>query len=371
MDTQEKIENMELEDFMDIYNKDDADNKPGFLEDLTPDLSLEQIKDLQEKKEEKKDTEEKPQETLLPEEPEKKNEKEDNFISAFKSLIDEGVILPFEGDKKIEDYTAEEWQDLIKGNIEDIAKRSNEEDFDSLSPETRAILQYEKSGGTDIKEMMMAIATAKNTYDFDISSKEGQRDIIRAYFQAKRVYKNQESLEKELNRLEDAGELEEKANEFKPMLEEIQVAEVNKRLRYQQEQKARLQEQINLYNNSIKETLSQPNLNGINVNNKTKNMIFSGLTTNNYQLLSGRKSNLLYHMLEKKQFIEPDHALIAEVTWLLADPEGYKTAVRNSVKNNVVNETAEKIKQEQQGKSSSQQYGERRTLKRPIKNFFE
>ena len=76
-------------------------------------------------------------------------------------------------------------------------------------------------------------------------------------------------------------------------------------------------------------------------------------------------------MLEKKQFIEPDHALIAEVTWLLADPEGYKTAVRNSVRSSVANETAEKIKQEQQGKTSSQQMNERRTIKRPMKNFFE
>lgn len=372
---EQKIDGVELEDFIDIYDKED-EKKNNFLEDLTPDLSLEQVKDLQTPKEEK--PEEKPEEkdgnddTLLPPEPqEEKKPQGGNFDAAIKALVEKGVLLPFEGKENIEEYSSDELQELIESNIDDLSKRAAEDDMNSLSPETKALLQYEKSGGTDIKQMMMVIASAKNTYDFDISSKQGQRDIIRAYFQAKRVYKTNESLERELNRLEDAGELEEKAQEFKPMLEEMQVEEVNRRLRYQQEQKQKLMEQMELYNNSIRNTLSQADINGVNMPSKTKNMIYSGLTTNNYQLISGRKSNLLYHLLEKKQFVEPDHALIAEVTWLLSDPEGYKNAVRDSVRNKLANETAEKIKSEQQGKSSSQQMGERRTLKRPVKNFFE
>jgi hypothetical protein len=49
----------------------------------------------------------------------------------------------------------------------------------------------------------------------------------------------------------------------------------------------------------------------------------------NYPSISGKPTNLLGHLLEKYQFVEPRHDLIAEALWLLADPNGYKTKVRD------------------------------------------
>ncbi len=385
MDKNKEKETLEIDDFLDLYDGNE-EKKPvgGFLDDLTPDMSLDDVNNLvngddkkepkDDKKPDKNDKTDFETENVIPDgdkEPEKKEEpKVENMASIFQKLIDDGTILPFDEDKKLEEYTIDDFKELIKCNVDEMAKQANDDEFNTLSPETRALLSYERNGGKDVKEMMYAIASAKQTYDFDISTPSGQKDIIRSYMKYKGVYKNDSSLEREISRLEDAGELQEKAEEFKPLLEEIQVNEVNKRLQQQEYQKQKIKEQAQLYNNSIKNTLSKDDVNGVPMTNKVKNMIYSGLVNNNYQLLSGRKTNLLYHLLEKKQYIEPDHSLIAEVTWLLSDPEGYKQAVSESIKKKITSATADKIKGEQQGRSTQQEYNERKTIKRVPKSFF-
>ena len=374
MDTEnKKTEDIGIEEFVDMYGDEDK-KEPGFLDDLTPEFNVDDVDKINREKEEKEKGGEPPAvEDIIPpveeqKEPEKKTD--DALSLAVKSLVDDGYILPFEGDKKIEEYTQDEWVDLIKSNVEEMVKQSSQDELETMSPETRALLQYERDGGKDIKGMMAAIASAKETYDYDISTPQGQKEVVRAYFKSKNVYKNAESLEKELNRIEDAGELQEKAEEFKPMLEEMQVNEVNRQLRIQAEQKQKINEQLKLYNESIKNTLMSKDINGIEMSGKVKNMIFNGLTANNYQTVNGRKTNLLYHLLERKQYLQPDHSLIAEVTWLLADPEGYRNAVRKSVKKEVTEQTASKIKNEQQGAGNQQQQNERKVIKRPMRNFF-
>jgi hypothetical protein len=61
-------------------------------------------------------------------------------------------------------------------------------------------------------------------------------------------------------------------------------------------------------------------------------LLFSGLVQPNYPSISGKPTNLLGHLLEKYQFVEPRHDLIAEALWLLADPNGYKGKVKRSRK---------------------------------------
>lgn len=373
----QKSDGISIEDFADIYSKpEEKDPQKGILDDLEEEVSIEEFEDSKETQEETEEDNPSIESSIINEPVEETSKGSYGSVgSAMRKMIEDGRLLQLDGDKGVDDYSEQDWIDLLEANINEAVQNSTsqafQEDFENMSPEAKALIQYERNGGKDVKNFMMAIANAKESSDLDSSTVSGQRDIVRAYYIKKRLFKSAASLEKELDRLEDSGDLQEKAEEFKPMLEEIQVDEVNRRLAEQERQKQSLQAQLRVYNESVYNTLNQDNLNGLHITAKTKNMIFNGLTNNGFQTASGKRTNLLYHLLEQKQYIKPDHALIAEVTWLLADPEGYKKAVSDTISKQIVNDTASKLKNEQQGRTQNIQQQERRTLRRPQRNIFE
>lgn len=377
------IEDISIEAFADIYNNEEPkkeSNKKGLLDDLEQNVSIEELEEIESEKEKSEENGEENtsiENDIVSTEPEPEQKKEETSLaSAMRYMVESGKLFPFDDDKSLDDYTEQDWKDLWDANMNDMANGSvnqvMKEDFENLSPEAQMLIDYERNGGKDSKSMMFAILNAKQTYDLDITTPEGQRDVVRAYYTKKRIFKDASSLERELDRIEDAGDMKEKAEEFKPMLQEIQNNEIERQMAEQERNKQILQKQLQAYNDSIYKTLDTDNLNGIHITKKIKNMLYQGLTSNNYQTMKGTRTNLLYHLIEENQYRNPNHSLIAEVTWLLADPQGYKQAVADTIAQQLTRETANKLKNEQQGRSANvlpQQ--ERRTVKRPIRNIFE
>ena len=54
------------------------------------------------------------------EEPKNKGGRPTGIVSATKSLIDKGLLLPFDDGKKIEEYTTEDFEELIVANMEQV-----------------------------------------------------------------------------------------------------------------------------------------------------------------------------------------------------------------------------------------------------------
>jgi hypothetical protein len=82
-------------------------------------------------------------------------------------------------------------------------------------------------------------------------------------------------------------------------------------------------------------------------------MLYAGLVQPNYPSISGRQTNLLGHLLEKYQYVEPRHDLIAEALWLLSDPEGYRSKVKDGGKKEANEKTVRMLKTEQANKVGS------------------
>jgi hypothetical protein len=80
---------------------------------------------------------------------------------------------------------------------------------------------------------------------------------------------------------------------------------------------------------------------------KTQGMLYTGLVQPGYPSISGKQTNMLGHLLEKYQYVEPRHDLIAEALWLLADPDGYKSKIKEQGKNAAVEKTVRQLKTEQ------------------------
>ena len=82
------------------------------------------------------------------------------------------------------------------------------------------------------------------------------------------------------------------------------------------------------YIENVYNTLEKGELNGLKLDNRTQNMLYAGLVQSNYPSISGKQTNMLGHLLEKYQWVEPRHDLIAEALWLLADPDSYKSKIK-------------------------------------------
>jgi len=307
----------------------------------------------------------------------------DVMIETANKLIEKGLLFPFDDGKKLDDYSQADWEELLEANFQEREKQLMEEVpatfYQSLPDELKRAYEYVQNGGTDLKNMFRALAAAEEVRELSTETENGQEEIVRAYLQATR-YGTAEEIEEEIIALRDRGDLEVKAERFKPRLDKMQEQLVEQKIRQQQEAREKQQEQAQVYQENVYRALEKGDLNGLKIDNKVQNLLFSGLVQPNYPSISGRQTNLLGHLLEKYQWVEPRHDLIAEALWLLADPDGYKSKLKEGGERNATEKTVRLLKTEEASKLSSSNTTEEaedtrrtsnaRTLNRPKRNFF-
>jgi hypothetical protein len=297
-------------------------------------------------------------------------------------MIEKKMILPFQDDKPLEDYTMDDYLELMEVNFQEREKKlraeTPQEFFQSLPPELQQAAQYVASGGTDMKGLFKHLASSEEVKDLSIDTERGQETVVREYLRAKQ-FGTEDDIQEEIDSWKDLGKLGAKAEKFKPELDKMQDQIVQQQI-LSQEAKRKQQEDASLaYMENVYETLQTGDLNGIKLNGKIQNMLYAGLVQPNYPSISGKPTNLFGHLIEKYQFVEPDHGRIAEALWLLADPDGYKEQITTNAKNAQVADTARTLKTEQANKNAtgaepaSQQGSGRAStgLPRPTKDFFK
>jgi len=300
-------------------------------------------------------------EEVKPEAKEKKKEtrgrKSISGISdVFKKLIKDDKIVPFDDDKSLEEYSTKDWEELIEANLEERARQVRSETpkqfFDSLPKELQVAARYVAEGGQDLKGLFQTLAQTEETKSLDIKRERDQERIIVDYLSAT-GYGTEQEIAEEIEIWKDLGKLEQQAKKFKPKLDKMQEKVVAQKLQ-QQEMKRKQQEQASQnYMQSVYDTLKEGKVNEIKVDRKVQAMLYNGLVQPNYPSVSGKNTNLLGHLLEKYQFVEPNYPLIAEALWLLADPNGYKTKIMEKGAQSAVEKTVRKLKTEQANSGGS------------------
>jgi len=168
---------------------------------------------------------------------------------------------------------------------------------------------------------------------------------------------------------------ESKANKFKAKLDAMQEKVVQQKLAQQEKLRNQQQAQAQAYMENVYNTLSPGELNGLKVDKKVQSMLYTGLVQPNYPSILGRPTNMLGHLLEKYQYVEPNFPLIAEALWLLADPDGYRSKVKEQGKTEAVEKTVRQLKTEQAKMQTSAPVVEKEeTVQRRIPrggNFFK
>jgi len=303
------------------------------------------------------------------------------LVELTNKLIEKKLLVPFDDDKPIDKYTLQDFEDLFQANSEEREKELQKEVparfFDALPDELKYAAKYVADGGADLKGLFKHLARVEEVKDLDISTEAGQEQIIREYLTATHSDWTPEEIEEEVTEYKDREELEAKANKFKPKLDSMQEQILSQRLKKQEDLRAAQQEQSELYMENVYNVLATGELNGIKLDKKVQTALYSGLIKPNYPSMSGRNTNLLGHLLEKYQFKEPRHDLIAEALYLLSDPEGYRAKVRENEKKEVVAKTVRALKTEEGrkiasgGQEEAEDKGTSRKIPRPSKQFFK
>ena len=307
----------------------------------------------------------------------------EGIVELTNKLIDKGLIMPFDEDKPLDKYTLQDFEELIEANFQERERKVKEqtpaEFFDSLPEELQYAAKYVADGGQDLRSLFRTLAAVEEVKSLDPTEENDQENIVRSYLHATR-FGSSEEIEEEIDAWRDRGELQAKANKFKPKLDAMQEKMVAQKLQQQEELRKQQEEQAQYYMASVYEVLEPGDLNGVKLDRKTQAMLYSGLVQPAYPSISGRQTNLLGHLLEKYQYVEPNHGLIAEALWLLADPDGYKAKIKDSAKKETTEKHVRMLKTEQANKLAGSSNTEdtdytkptkRNTIQRPTQNFFK
>ena len=380
---------------------EEKETKKSVLSSMNPDMSfLDKLNTKSdEKKEEEKKEETEPEKESVKEEKEsideildlpkeeqveeKQTENNNVLMKAFKKQVEKGNISLFADNSDIETYSEKDIEDLLEQNLaqvqETTQKEFTEEFMNSLPFELQQACVYHFNGGKDLKSMLKVLSTTEEFKSYSTEKKEDQRAIVREFLR-KKDFGTEEQIDEEITDLEDRGKLKERAEKYKPMLDEAQQKEILERNKKEEANMKKRREASAKYIDSIYDLVNSGEIDGLKLDGRTQDLIYSGLIDNNMTGKNGKPTNKFGYLLEKYQWVEPRHDLIAECFWLLADPEGYKKSVINSVKKDVTEQTVRKLKTEQQsskGSTTLQQeerpslsQPKRATIQRPRQGFF-
>ena len=252
------------------------------------------------------------------------------------------------GEKDIEEL----WQANVDNLKQEVAAKTPKEFFESLPEELQYAAKYVMDGGQDLKGLFQALAQVEQVRSLNPSDESDQEGIVRSYLQAT-GFGTEEEIEEELTTWKDIGVLEKKAKQFKPKLDQMQEEIVQSQLQEQEARKQQQEQAAQAYMQNVFEALRPAEINGLKLDKKTQAQLYSGLVQPQYPSISGRPTNLLGHLLEKYQFVEPNYPLIAEALWLLSNPDEYRQNLVKQGKNQAVEQTVRQLKTEQSRKNVS------------------
>lgn len=265
------------------------------------------------------------------------------------------------GDKDVEEL----WQANVDNMKSEVAAKTPQEFFQSLPDELQYAAKYVADGGQDLKGLFQALAQVEQVREMDPTDENDQEGIVRSYLQAT-GFGSADEIEEEVSTWREIGSLEKKAKQFKPKLDQMQEEFVQATLAEQESKKEQQEHAAQAYMQNVFEALRPAEINGLKLDKKTQAQLYSGLVQPQYPSISGRPTNLLGHLLEKYQFVEPNYPLIAEALWLLSSPDEYRSSLTKQGKNQAVEQTVRQLKTEQSRKNVSTYQEEEETRSRKI-----
>ena len=276
------------------------------------------------------ETEEKGITVGKPTKPEK--EEPSSYTSLVNTLAEKGILKEaYEGFDPEQDADEEVLVKLIEYNTEKKVEEEMEYFFESLSDETKRILNYDLNAkGKNMKEYLSVLLEEQSIKDLDISSPHDQEKILREWYRNKEGF-NQEEVNEKINTLREAGILEKEAKLIKPKLDKA-AEEIAKQKEEEQKSLRELENQVKQeFSSRLIDTIKKGKVGNISLGKEDAAKIHTVLTTDEIEvtthggkkvMMSPLEAIVFYNKYDKKGSIEN----LALATLLLLDPEKFDKA---------------------------------------------
>lgn len=294
----------------------------------------------------------------------------DDLREIVKELVDKGKLVPFEGDKDISEYSKQELKELLEANIEEIKNSTSEsvlERFiDSLPEELQALIEYHIEGGKDIYEILKVIGKDAEVFQLDPTDEKDAERIV-AYYMKNKLGLSDDEIEEEIDLYKKAGKLTLKAEKFYDETKKMQKEELDKRIKEQEEIKRQIEEKLEFFQKGIRKVVLSGKLSNLEVDKQKLKELEQGITQSSFDSITGKKTNLLGHLIEKYAFVEPNHELLLEALWLLKNPEEYKKHLIAVGEKKATTDTIRKLKTSSERSTTGQDDMDATTSKKLIR----
>jgi hypothetical protein len=286
------------------------------------------------------------------------------LIDFFKKQIENGRLFTFDDydenkeslDNYLERLSPKDFEELWEANHNESGRKSQEEIskqfFESLHTELQYAYKYVADGGQDLRGLFQALSKVEEVRSLDVEDEKDQEEVYRQYLSAIN-FGSPEEIEEEITTWKDLGQLDKKAKQAKPKLDKMQEQMVTRQLQQQEQLRQQEEAAAQAYVEHVYQALEPGEINGLRLDKKTQSFLYNSMVSAQYPSITGKPTNLLGHLLEKYQFIEPNYPLITEALWLLSDPQGYRTMVKQSGANEAVQKTVRALKTEESRKAGS------------------
>lgn len=303
------------------------------------------------------------------------------LVDFFKKQIEGGRMFAFDDydereslDDYLERLSPRDFEELWDANHVEMSKQSQQEIsnlfFESLPAELQYAYKYVADGGNDLRGFFKALSHTEEVRSLDVENERDQEEIYRQYLSSIN-FGSADEIEEEISTWRDLGQLDKKAKQAKPKLDKMQEDVIMQRLHQQEQLRQQEEAAAQAYVEHVYHALEPGNINGLKLDRRTQTFLYNAMVSAQYPSITGKPTNLLGHLLERYQFVEPNYGLITEALWLLSDPDGYRATVKQSGANEAMQRTVRALKTEESRKmgsvaqdhSESARSGQRRVVK--------
>lgn len=278
------------------------------------------------------------------------------WLKVIKDKIEKEEFMVFddfdENKESIDQYLnrlkPEDVQELLDANFNKTAEAVQYNTYgqliESLPPELQYAIKYVSDGGQDVRTILKAISDVDDVKNMDISDPDNQQAVAYNYLKVTN-FGTDDEIADQIKEWEDLGTLEKRVNGFKPKLDAMYEQRVQMELQAVEEQRQQQEQIAQMYMENVYNVLSEGKLGDVNIDPKTQEMIYYGLTSPEFQSITGKPVNHFGHLLEEFQYVNPtpeNYERVMGAYWYMMDPEGFKRSLVQSA----VNDNNEKIARE-------------------------
>jgi hypothetical protein len=274
----------------------------------------------------------------------RRGRKPTDLVTFVNQLVEEEVLSGYEeGDIK----TIDEAKELIRENLryrEDTAfDKLWKKKVESYSPQVQAILDYADKGGHDISPLLSAISEVEKSSELSLNEETGQEEIVRQVLKIKGF--DEEEIKDQIDTLKDLDKLKSKAQKFLPELNKMKEQRIQMMLEEQEDRDRQAREAASVYLQTITETLDKDQVGPVKLRREDKSKIFDALADAKFRSLNGFPVNEFVKTLEEMQFgKKADYQHFLNVVHFTVDKESFLEKIKESLKNEVTNDTVRRLK---------------------------